>query len=157
MDSTDVILTTTGQQMLTEELENLVNVRRPAVVEPIKVARELGDLKENAEYHDAKNEQAFIETKIRDIEAKLRQARIVDEVDASRVGIGTVVTTLDIESGTTDTWTITGSVEADPMANRISNESPIGRALMGCAAGDSVVVQLPRGEMRLTVQHIDVA
>jgi transcription elongation factor GreA len=150
----ELLVTEEGLQQLQADLHELTVVKREEIAERIKEARELGDLKENAEYHDAKNEQAFIETKIRDIETKIRNAKIVEKADSSKVSIGTVVTVAFDGDDLTEIYTITSSVEADPLANKISNESPIGQALMGSKEGATVTANLPKGPVKLTVKRI---
>ena len=153
----ETLLTADGLSRLQSELDELVNVRRPAISARIKEARELGDLKENAEYHDAKNEQSLVETRIQQLDARIRTARVVEATDTSVVGIGTVVTVTDLGYGDTEKWWITGAADADPLEQRISNESPIGGALMGSRVGDTVDVQLPNGKTQLRVEAIDLA
>ena len=153
----ETLLTEVGLAKLHEEMEHLVEVRRPAVIARIKEAREHGDLKENSEYHDARNEQAFIETKIRQIDRRIRTAKIIENVDTSTVGMGTRVSVTDVEDGEKIDYVIVGTAEADPVENRVSNESPIGSALMGKAVGDTVEVELPRGSMQLRIESISSA
>jgi transcription elongation factor GreA len=153
----ETIVSKAGLEKLQAELDELINVRRPRIAARIKEARELGDLKENAEYHDAKNEQAFIETRIHVIEEKLRTAVIVEATDTSTVVVGTRVRTMDLDDKSVEDWRIVGASEADPMENRISNESPIGKALCGLKVGESVDIELPRGSMHLRVEEINLA
>jgi transcription elongation factor GreA len=152
----ETLLTADGLARIQHELDELVSIRRPAIAARIKEARELGDLKENAEYHDAKNEQALVETRIQQLEARVRTARVVEASDASVVTIGTSVTVTDLGFNETDTWHITGAADADPMEQRISNESPIGSALMGTRVGDVVDVQLPNGTTQMRVDAISI-
>ncbi|HWT95809.1 MAG TPA: transcription elongation factor GreA [Solirubrobacteraceae bacterium] len=154
----DVILTPEGLEKLKAELEELTTVKRREVAERIKDAREYGDISENSEYDDAKNEQAMLETRILSLEEKLRSATVVDASDISTdvVGVGTAVQIKD-EAGKSVTYTIVGSTEANPAEKKLSNESPVGRALMGHAKGDTVQVQLPNGNARkLTIEKIEV-
>lgn len=154
----DVILTPEGLEKLKAELEELTTVKRREVAERIKDAREYGDISENSEYDDAKNEQAMLETRILNLEEKLRSATVVDASDISTdvVGVGTAVQITD-EAGKSVTYTIVGSTEANPAEKKLSNESPVGRALMGHAKGDTVQVQLPNGSARkLTIEKIEV-
>lgn len=154
----DVILTPEGLEKLKAELEELTTVKRREVAERIKDAREYGDISENSEYDDAKNEQAMLETRILNLEEKLRSATVVDASDISTdvVGVGTAVQITD-EAGKSVTYTIVGSTEANPAEKKLSNESPVGRALMGHAKGDTVQVQLPNGNARkLTIEKIEV-
>jgi transcription elongation factor GreA len=137
-------MSSTGLERLEAELAELHNVQRPAVVLRIKAARELGDLRENADYDAARREQSFIEGRVQAIEAILRTARVVDETTTHEVIIGSVVT-LERE-GETIEYTIVGSSEANPRLGRVSYLSPLGKALLGRHAGDDVVVQAPSGE-----------
>jgi transcription elongation factor GreA len=149
----EILLTAEGLRKLEEELEHLKTKKRREVAERLKVAREFGDLSENAEYEAAKNEQAFVESRIATLENLLRNARIVQdsEVDPHRVNIGTTVTLRDLESGEIVEYTIVGSSEADPLNNRISYECPVGRAVFGQATGSTVEVRLPGGIARYEI------
>lgn len=150
----DTLLTPQGLEALQTELEEL-QAKRPAMAAKIKAARELGDLKENAEYHAAKEEQGFLETRIKVIENQIRTAKVVEAGASDRVTVGSRVVVKDVDMGEEETWTVTGVSEADPLENKVSYESPIGAALMDAAPGDSVEVQLPRGTMRLEVLRIE--
>lgn len=152
----ETLLTADGLARLQTELDELVNVRRPAISARIKEARELGDLKENAEYHDAKNEQSLVETRIQQLDARIRTARVVEATDASVVAIGTTITVTDLTYNETEVWHLTGAADADPMEQRISNESPIGSALLGARTGDIVDIHLPNGSTRMRVDAIAV-
>jgi transcription elongation factor GreA len=155
----DVILTPEGLEKLKAELEDLTTNKRREVAERIKDAREYGDISENSEYDDAKNEQAMLEARILSLEEKLRSATVVDAKDITTdvVGVGTAVKVKDGESGKSVTYTIVGSTEANPAEKKLSNESPVGRALIGQKKGDKVSVQLPNGNQReLTIQKIEV-
>ena len=146
-------LTAEGDARLRAELDELTNVRRPQVIARIRTAKEHGDLKENAEYHAAREEQSFLEGRVQAIEARLRSAVIVDAPAAgSRVGLGSVVT-LD-DDGETVVYTIVGADESDPSRGRISSSSPVGRALVGRDIGDYVVVNTPAGEGRYRILDI---
>ncbi len=144
--STDRIpVTPDGHAKLLEELEHLVTVRRPEIIRAVATAREEGDLRENAGYDAARNDQGFIEGRIRDIESILKRIDIINEdavsADGSLVTIGATVTiTID---GDDETYTIVGAVEANPNEGRISNESPFGKALLGKRVGDSVDIKTP--------------
>jgi len=142
-----------GLAKLRDELEELKNVRRPEVAARISDAKEHGDLSENAEYEDAKNEQAFVEGRIQSLEALIKNAIIIDEHHSTDfVQIGS---TVDVESADgKETYTIVGSAEAAPRAGRISNESPVGRALIGRRKGDKVVISVPGGDSTYTVVAI---
>jgi len=150
----DTLMTPEGLQALERELEQLIGPARDEMAERIKVARELGDLKENAEYHAAKESQAFLETRILQVQRQIRTAKVVEQSSDGRVSIGSTVVVRE-DGGPEETWTVTGVNEADPMEDRISYESPIGSALMGKVAGDQVEVELPRGQMRLEVVRVD--
>ena len=155
----DVILTPEGLDKLKQEIEYLSTTKRREVAERIKEAREFGDISENSEYDDAKNEQAMLEARIATLEDKLRSASVIDasELSSDVVRVGSQVHVKD-SAGKSSTYTIVGSTEADPSANRLSNESPVGKALVGRKKGDAVVVQLPNGKQReLTVTKIEVA
>ena len=154
----DVILTPEGLEKLKQEIEHLSTTRRREVAERIKEAREFGDISENSEYDDAKNEQAMLEQRIAQLEDKLRSAQVIDasELDNAQVRVGSLVAVKD-EKGKSFQYTIVGSTEADPSANRLSNESPVGKALIGCKKGDAVSVPTPKGERKLTISKISVA
>jgi transcription elongation factor GreA len=155
MDEKETILTPEGLRRLEEELDHLKTVRRKQVADRIKQAKEFGDLSENSEYEDAKNEQAFIEGRILMLEGMLRSVKVIDnhDVRSDVVTIGSTVKLTD-ESGEDLTYTIVGSAEADPARNKISNESPVGRALLGKRKGQVVTVQAPAGVTRYTVRAI---
>jgi transcription elongation factor GreA len=146
----DVILTPAGLEKLKGELEYLANDKRREVAARIKEAREFGDIMENSEYDDAKNEQAMLEAKIAQLEEKLRSATVVDSSGLSNdeVRIGSVVHVKDEKTGKSVKYTIVGSAEADPAANRLSNESPVGKALLGHRRNEHVEVAVPRGPRR---------
>jgi transcription elongation factor GreA len=144
----DVILTPDGLQKLKDELEHLQTDKRREVAERIKEAREFGDISENSEYDDAKNEQAMLEQRIAQLEDRLRSATVIDakELDTDIVRVGSQVHVSD-EKGKKQTFTIVGSAEAKP-PERLSNESPVGKALLGHKKGDTVEVALPSGSKR---------
>src|SRR3954465_14371388 len=155
----DVILTPDGLSKLKEELERLQTDKRREVAERIKEAREFGDISENSEYDDAKNEQAMLEQRIAQLEERLRSAQVVDPKDISTdaVQVGSVVSVKDEKTGKSQKFTIVGSAEANPSENKLSNESPVGRALIGHKRNDVVSVQVPRGPARkLKITKIDV-
>jgi transcription elongation factor GreA len=154
----DVILTPEGLAGLKAELEQLSTVRRREVAARIKEAREFGDISENAEYDDAKNEQAMLEARIAQLEDRLRSATVIDasDMDNSVVRVGTTVHVQDT-AGKTTKYTIVGSAEAKPADLRLSNESPVGKALLGRKRGEEVAFTTPRGERRLKITKIDVA
>jgi transcription elongation factor GreA len=154
----DVILTPDGLQNLKEELEELSTAKRREVAARIKEAREFGDISENSEYDDAKNEQAMLESRIALLEERLRSASVIDAtaIDTDVVRVGSAVDVTDEETGKSSTFTIVGSAEAKPPA-RLSNESPVGKALVGAKKGDVVDVVLPNGKKRrLEITKIDV-
>ena len=154
----DVILTPEGLEKLKKEIEYLSTEKRREVAERIKEAREFGDISENSEYDDAKNEQAMLEARIATLEDKLRSASVINasELSPDLVRVGSVVHIKD-DAGKTATYTIVGSTEADPSANKLSNESPVGKALVGRKKGDVARVTLPNGRTReLTVTKIEV-
>ena len=150
------ILTAEGAQKLEEQLEYLKTVARKEIAQQIKVAREFGDLSENAEYDEAKNEQARIEGEIVELEKKLRGATVIDEstLDRSVVHISAAVDLKD-QAGKKFQFTIVGSTEADPLKGRISNESPVGAALLGHHKGDRVEVTTPAGVQTYTILAIN--
>lgn len=156
MAEKEVLLTPEGLKKLEEELELLKSVKRREVAERIKLAISYGDISENSEYEDAKNEQAFIEGRIMTLEKMLRNARIIhgDEINTDMVSIGATVTLRDIEFNEDVTYTIVGSAEADPGSNKISNESPVGRALLGKSVGSTVDVAVPAGTIQFKVLDI---
>lgn len=142
-----VILTYEGLKKLEDELENLKTVRRKEIAEKIKGALSFGDLAENSEYDEAKNEQAQVEARIAHIENMLKNVKIIDEDDivTDVVGFGSKVTVLDVELNEEIEYTIVGSAEADPMKHKISDESPVGNALLGAKVGDTVTANVPNG------------
>ena len=158
--SKDVILTPEGLQKLKVELEDLQTVRRREVAERIKEAREFGDISENAEYDHAKNEQAMLEQRIAALEEKVRSAQVIDasELSTDVVRVGVTVNVKDEGTGSSDKYTIVGSAEASPADKKLSNESPVGKALLGHKRGDTVDVSLPSGKKRkIKITKIDVA
>ena len=156
MKEKEVILTVEGLKKLEEELELLKSVRRREVAERIKQAIGFGDITENSEYEDAKNDQAFIEGRILTLEKMLRNARIIDDenIGTEVVGIGSTVLLKDLESGEEFEYTIVGSIEADPSRNKISNESPVGKAILGQPKGSVVSVNVPAGILKYEIVDI---
>jgi transcription elongation factor GreA len=152
----DVLLTQEGYEKLKEELEYLQNVKRQEVAERIRVAREFGDISENSEFDDAKNEQASIEKEIAKLEERLRAARIIDPTEASAdaVALGLRVKVKDVTRKKDMEYQLVGSAEADPTNGRLSNESPVGRALMGRKKGETFEVMVPAGTLTLKVVSI---
>jgi transcription elongation factor GreA len=154
----DVILTAEGLERLKDELNRLQNVQRREVAQRIKEAREFGDITENSEYDDAKNEQAMLEAKIAQVEDRLRSATVIDakSVSTDTVQVGSVVNVKDEKTGKALKFTIVGSPEAKP-PERLSNESPVGKALMGHKRNDIVDVPLPNGKkIKYKITKIDV-
>ncbi|MFB5679097.1 transcription elongation factor GreA [Paenibacillus terreus] len=156
MSDKEVILTQEGLKKLEDELENLKSVKRREVAERIKIAIGYGDISENSEYEDAKNEQAFIEGRIITLEKMLRNARIInsDEIDTDTVGIGAIVTVEDLEFGDIVEYTIVGTAESNPLQNKISNESPVGKAILGKKKGTIVDVNVPAGVIQYKIVDI---
>jgi transcription elongation factor GreA len=156
MSDKETLLTPDGLKKLEEELENLKSVKRREVAERIKIAIGYGDISENSEYEDAKNEQAFIEGRIITLEKMLRNARIInnDEIDLETVGIGSTVIVEDMEYGDTMEYTIVGTAESDPQRNKISNESPVGKAIIGKKKGTTVEVNVPAGIIQYKIVDI---
>ena len=154
------LITHEGLESLKEELEYLQTAKRREVAERIKEAREFGDIAENAEYDDAKNEQAMLEQRIAHIEERLRRATVVDEkdIDTDAVSVGVKVHVKDQKSGQSRKFQVVGSAEADPTEDKLSNESPIGSALMGHKKGDVVTIDVPRGpKKKLKITKIEPA
>ncbi|MDR0350718.1 MAG: transcription elongation factor GreA [Coriobacteriales bacterium] len=155
MATKDIILTPEGRKKLEEELHELETVKRAEIGERIKVAREFGDISENSEYDDAKTEQAWMESRIAEITQILATATVVEVPKRSnKVSVGSVVAVL-LADGSERSFTLVGAAEADISAGRISNESPVGAALLGKKKGDTVKVETPRGTvMELTILKI---
>ena len=154
------VITQEGLEKLKEEIESLSTVKRREVAERIKEAREFGDISENAEYDDAKNEQALLEQRIAQLEERLRRSEVIDskDIDTSEVSVGTIVHVKDQKSGDSQKFQIVGSAEADPTEQKLSNESPIGMALMGHKRNEVVSVEAPRGPKRkLKITKIEAA
>lgn len=157
-DDEEILITKEGLRKLKEELKELKSVKRKEIAERLKEAISYGDLSENAEYEEAKNEQAFIEGRILDLEKKIKRAKIIAEKHDGKsrlVDIGCMVTVLERGGrGDPETYTIVGSTEANPIEHLISNESPIGRALLGRMRGDIVDVQAPGGKYKYEIVRI---
>jgi transcription elongation factor GreA len=156
MAEKEVLLTLAGLKKLEQELEYLKTVKRRQVAERIKQAIEFGDISENSEYDDAKNEQAFVEGRILTIERMLRNAKVIDDNDYNpdEVGIGATVKLYDLENHEQLTYTIVGSAEANLSENKISNESPVGKALLGQKAGNVVEVTVPAGQLKYQILEV---
>jgi transcription elongation factor GreA len=148
-------LTPEGLKKLEEELEYLKTVRRTEVAERLHNAMAEGEVEENPEYEDAKNEQAFVEGRILELEAILANAVVIENTGpANEVRLGSRVTIVEVETGDKEQYLIVGSAEADPLNGRISHESPVGRALLGHKVNDVVSVQAPQGQMKFKITHI---
>jgi len=158
-DDEETLVTKDGLRKLKEELEHLKNVRRKEVAQRLKEAISYGDLSENSEYEEAKNEQAFVEGRVLELERKIKNAKIISEHDGKKAGkevnIGSVVTIRNVDEEEEElTYTIVGATEADPFAQRISNESPIGKALLGMIRGETATVNSPSGTVRYEVVKV---
>lgn len=159
-DEEETLVTKAGLKKLKEELDYLKDVRRKEVAQRLKEAISYGDLSENSEYEEAKNEQAFIEGRIIDLERKIKSARIISEKEgkstSKEVSIGSSVTVRDVSSGDQEeeTFTIVGATEADPTDFRISNESPIGKSLLNKIKGDTVKVHTPSGDVEYEILKV---
>ncbi|MBE6565449.1 MAG: transcription elongation factor GreA [Ruminococcaceae bacterium] len=155
--SNQLVVTNEGLQRLNEEYEHLKNVRRQEITEAIRLALSFGDLSENSEYSEAKEEQAKVESRIQELEEMLKNVRVIDdsEVHTDSVNIGAKVRVADLTHGGTETeYNLVGSTEADPMAAKISDQSPIGKAIIGARVGDKVTVNTPGGEVVLEILEI---
>jgi transcription elongation factor GreA len=155
----EVILTPEGHEKLKQEIELLSNDRRREIADRIRVAREFGDINENAEYDDAKNEQALLEHRIATLEERLRNARVIgsDEVKTDVVSVGSHVSLRDLDAKQTVEYHIVGSAEANPAEHRLSNESPVGKAIIGRKKGETVEVTAPRGSLKFKILDIKAA
>ena len=155
----EVILTAEGYEKLKQEIELLQTEKRREVAERIRVAREFGDIAENAEYDDAKNEQAMLEHKIAQLEERLLSARVITKKEISKdtVSVGSKVTLRDIAARKSFEYHIVGSAEANPAENKLSNESPVGKAIIGHKKGDVVEVAAPRGTTKYKILEIKAA
>ena len=148
-----IMVTAEGYLDLENELNELKNVRRPQIIQAIKEARALGDLSENADYDAARDEQAQVESRIKELEYKLEHSEIIENKKKNQVSLGSTVV-IKYDDGEEDEYMIVGSLEADPFNNRISNESPIGVAVMGKKQGDVVSVTSPNGSYEVTIKEI---
>jgi transcription elongation factor GreA len=156
----DVILTPEGYETLRQELDHLTTTRRREVADRIRDARAFGEIAENAEYNDAKDEQAMLEHKIAQLEERLAHARVIDadDVDTSVGSIGSVVRLRDVDAKETVEYFIVGSAEANPAERKLSNESPVGKAIMGRKKGETVEVLTPRGStLKFKIMEIKAA
>jgi transcription elongation factor GreA len=155
----EILLTPEGYEKLKEEIEYLSNEKRREVAERIKTAREFGDIAENSEYDDAKNEQAMLEHRISQLEERMKSARVIEKSDVSTdaVTIGTKVRLRDLQANKTFEYFIVGSAEANPAEQKLSNESPVGKAIIGKKKGETVEVSAPRGSMKFKIMDIKAA
>ena len=158
-DEDKTFVTKEGLKKLKEELEHLKKVRRQEVAQRLKEAISYGDLSENSEYEEAKNEQAFLEGRILELENKIKNAKIISDKKATKSGkeveIGSTVTVNNKgKSSESEVYTIVGSTEADPVEHKISNESPIGKAFLGKNKGDTVVVETPSGNLKYEILKV---
>jgi len=155
----EVILTREGYEKLSREIEFLSTDKRRQVADRIRVAREFGDISENAEYDDAKNEQMLLEHRIATLEERLKAARVIEASDVSSdvVSIGSRVKLKDMDANETVEYHIVGSAEANPAEHRLSNESPVGKAIIGRKKGEVVEVAAPRGSLKFKIMAIEAA
>ena len=157
MENDKVYLTREGVEKLREELDHLIKVRRPALADRLNHAIQQGDLSENADYQTAKEEQGFLEGRIQELESMLLDAVIIDDGQGPKdqVGLGSRVTVVEEGEDEPETFVVVGAVESDPASGRISNESPMGQALMERKVGDRVTVEAPAGEMVFIIKAIE--
>jgi transcription elongation factor GreA len=155
----EVLLTPEGYEKLKGEIKFLTTEKRREVAERIKHAREFGDISENSEYDDAKNEQAMLEQRIAQLEERLASARVIaaEDVPPGVVAVGTRVRLRDIDAKETSEYTIVGSAEANPAERKLSNESPVGKAIMGKKKGEIVEVAAPRGSLKYKIMDVKAA
>jgi transcription elongation factor GreA len=155
----EVILTAEGYEKLKQEIEYLQNDKRREVADRIRTARDFGDIAENAEYDDAKNEQAMLEARIAKLEEQLSAARVIgaDEITSDVVSIGSRVKLKDVDANETVEYHIVGSAEANPAERKLSNESPVGKAILGRKKGETVEVAAPRGSLKSKILDIKAA
>lgn len=152
----ELVMTQEGLDNLKKRLEYLKTVKRYEVAARIKTAREYGDLSENAEYDEAKSEQGFVEGEISELEAKIKKVKVIDDDDihTEDVGVGSIVKVKDLEFGDTEEYKIVGSAESDITQNKLSNESPVGRGLLGAKVGQVVTIPIPDGEVQYEILDI---
>ncbi len=155
MQKKEILLTTEGFLELETELNFLKTERRPAIIEAIKDARAQGDLSENADYDAARNEQAEVESRIAELEYMLANAKIISKVNSDVVNLGSTVVIEYVEDGEQEEYQIVGSMEADPFENKISNESPIGKAIINKKVGDIISVESPNGNYEIKIVKIN--
>jgi transcription elongation factor GreA len=155
----EVILTPEGYEKLKQEIDHLQTTKRREVADRIRVAREFGDIAENAEYDDAKNEQAMLEHKIAQLEERLLSARVITKKEISKdtVSVGSRVKLKDMDTNKSVEYHIVGSAEANPSEHKLSNESPVGKAILGHKKGEVVEVAAPRGSLKFKILEIKAA
>ena len=153
----EITVTEEGLKKLTDELNYLKTVKKQEVKDAIKTAKEFGDLSENSEYEAARTEQAQVEARITELEQMLKHVRLVsaDDISQDRVSVGVTVTVRDADTDKTTDYQLVGSTEADPFANRISDTSPIGKAIIGAKTGDKVTVHLPKRDLTIIIENIE--
>ena len=149
------LVTREGLEKMQKELDELRSTKRAEIAQRLKAAIAMGDLSENSEYDEAKNAQAFLEGRILQLEQQIRTAQVIEKVAKDRVDVGSTVLIEDMEEHLQEKVTIVGSTESKPLEGRISNESPVGRALMGAKAGDTVEAEAPNGVLKYTVISIE--
>ena len=157
MNNEPVYLTPEGKKQLEEELDNLINVKRPALAKRLSFAIKQGDLSENAEYIQAKEEQGFLEGRILEVQQKLRNAVLIEKSDVGdgRVRLGSEVTVQEVGYNEKETYHLVGPTEADPSNGKISHESPLGKSLLGHTVGDQIAVRAPGGEIRFDIIAVE--
>lgn len=149
------LVTREGLEKMKKELDELWSTKRTEIAQRLKAAIAMGDLSENSEYDEAKNAQAFLEGRILQLEQQIRTAQVIETVTKDRVDVGSTVVIEDMEEHLKEKVTIVGSTESNPFEGRISNESPVGRALMGAKAGDTVEAETPNGVLKYKVISIE--
>lgn len=152
-----ITVTEEGKRKLEDELNYLKTIKKQEIKDAIKTAKEFGDLSENSEYEAARTEQAQVEGRIAELEEMLKHIKVVseDEITHDKVNVGVKVTVRNLNTGTVTEYFLVGSTEADPFANKISDTSPIGKAIIGAKVGDKVTVKLPRGETVIVIEKIE--
>ena len=150
-----IFLTKEGYEEIKNELDYLINVARPENITAIKEARALGDLSENADYDAARDQQAKVEARIKELEYMLENAKIIQKESGHIVGLGSTVTISYVDDDDTEVYSIVGSMEADPFENKISNESPLGKAIIGKKQGEEIEVASPTGSYKIKIEKVD--
>ncbi len=154
MSDMEFVLTPRGFEDMRNELTELVTIKRPAIIERIRQARQLGDLTENFDYEDAKRGQALLESRITELKAILSHASVVDAAADGSIGVGSTVKIKDLSDGSHEEYTIVGAAESNPAEGKISHESCVGEALLGKAVGDSVVIEAPGGRLKYKIVSV---